>query len=336
MLGTHRISDYQLVDLLRRARQTNFGRWTKSDLYGALNNLGWKPRSTEVDIGMWRAETGYETGQAIIDSFPAGMMSSTGAEFYSIEVMVLRSAERGRQGEQHRTQVFKEVLGQVMRELGRPEVRGGDGGPWVRWYRDGLVFELHLKRFHGGVMLRLLSPTDFEHLNTFSIGRGDVSGWSAFSQAWSHPSEPAVDDFDEFTDRLAVLMTDMSVDANIFGTTGTVILRTNDWSARYVLATINGQLHVEASSAVASSWRNAYAQLPALGYRAPAGAMPNWSRTYGKADRTNASQAAHMMVDALRAFGIIDLFDIVYEGFTKEGERMYLPVLGIGNGFNAY
>ncbi|MFC4336661.1 DUF6301 family protein [Salininema proteolyticum] len=336
MLGTHRISDYQLVDLLRRARQTDFGRWTKPDLHRALQNLGWNPRTTEVDIGMWRAETDYETGQAIIDTFPAGMASPTGAEFCSIEVMVLRSAERGRQGEQHRTQIFKESLRLLVHELGQPEVRGGDGGPWVRWYRDDLVFELHLKRFHGGVMLRLLSPDDSEHLNAFNIRRGDVSGWSAFSKAWEHPMEPSVTDFDEFTDRLGVLMTDLAADAAVFETGGSVVLRTNDWSARYVAATVDDHLQVEASAAVGTTWRNAYAQLPALGFRAPAGPVPTWNRVYAKSDRTNTAQAAHMMVDALRAFGIGDLFDIVYEGFTRDGERMYLPVLGIGNGFTAY
>jgi hypothetical protein len=336
MLGTHRITEQQLVDLLRRARQTDFGRWTKNDLQRAMTALGWKVRSAEVDIGMWRAETGYDTGNAIADTLPPQVPVSGDAHFYSIEVMVLRSAERGRQGENHRTIVFREVLRTMLAELGAPEVRGGDGGPWIRWYRGSIIFELHLRRFHGGVTLRLLAPQLFEQLEAHAVGRGDVSGWSAFARTVKHPSEPAVHDIGEFTDRLGALIGDMAADVPVVDTAGTVLLRTNDWSARYVAVFVDGGLRVEASAAVTGTWRAGLSNLPSMGFRAPSGAQPNWSRTFPSTDRAATTQAAHMMVDALRAFGIQDLFDIVYDGFTADGERMYLPVLGIGNGDDAY
>ncbi|WP_026932432.1 DUF6301 family protein [Glycomyces tenuis] len=336
MLGTHRISESQLVELLRRARQTDFGRWSKADLQRAMTNLGWQVRSAEVDIGMWRAETGYDTGNAIADSVPPQTPLSGRADFYSIEVMVLRSAERGRQGENHRTIVFREVLRTMMNELGAPEVRGGDGGPWIRWYRDGLIFELHLRRFHGGVTLRLLSPQLFEQLEAHSVGRGDVSGWQAFARKGERPPEPACHDMGEFTERLSSLLGDMAADVPTIDTAGTVLLRTGDWSARYVAAFVDGGLRVEASAAVKGNWRAGLSNLPNMGFRAPSGGQPNWSRTFPSTDRAATTQAAHMMVDALRAFGIQDLFDIVYDGFTADGERMYLPVLGIGNGDNPY
>ena len=336
MLGTHRISEAQLVDLLRRARKTDFGRWSKADLQRGMTDLGWQVRSAEVDIGMWRAETGYETGNAIADSIPPQTPLYGQADFYSIEVMVLRSAERGRQGENHRTLIFREVLRTMMNELGTPEIRGGDGGPWVRWNRDGLLFELHLRRFHGGVTLRLLSPELFEQLEAHAIRRGDVSGWGAYARTAKHPPEPNCTDMGEFTERLSSLLADMSADVPVVDTSGTVLLRTGDWSARYVAVFVDGGLRVEASAAVSGAWRSGLSNLPNLGFRAPSGAQPNWSRSFNSTDRTATNQAAHMMVDALRAFGIQDLFDIVYDGFTADGERMYLPVLGIGNGADPY
>ncbi|THV38620.1 DUF6301 family protein [Glycomyces buryatensis] len=326
----------QLLDLIRRARQTDFGRWSKADLERAVPGLGWKIRSSEVDIGMWRADTGYATGDAIIDSVPPQTPLYGRADFYSIEVLVLRSAERGRQGESHRTKVFREVMATVLSELGAPDIRGGDGGPWIRWYRDNLVFELHLRRFHGGVTLRLLSPELFDQLEAHAVGKGDVSGWQAYARQSNHPTEPACYDLGEFTERLSSLLGDMSADVPTIDTAGTVLLRTGDWSARYVAAFVDGGLRVEASAAVKGSWRGGLSNLPNMGFRAPSGAQPNWSRTFPSTDRTATNQAAHMMVDALRAFGIQDLFDIVYDGFTADGERMYLPVLGIGNGANPY
>ncbi|WP_157930462.1 TY-Chap domain-containing protein [Glycomyces xiaoerkulensis] len=337
MLGTHRISESQLVELLRRARQTDFGRWSKEDLSRGMAGLGWKVRSAEVDIGMWRAETGYDTGNAIADSIPPQTPVTGHADFYSIEVMVLRSAERGRQGENHRTMVFREVLRVMLDEMGAPEVRGGDGGPWVRWYRDGLIFELHLRRFHGGVTLRLLSPQLFEQLESHAVGKGDVSGWQAFARRSNLPPEPACHDMGEFTERLSSLLGDMAADVPTIDTSGIVLLRTGDWSARYVAAFLDGgNLRVEASAAVNGTWRAGLSNLPSMGFRAPSGGQPNWSRSFPSTDRAATTQAAHMMVDALRAFGIQDLFDIVYDGFTADGERMYLPVLGIGGGVNAY
>ncbi|SDE09127.1 TY-Chap domain-containing protein [Glycomyces harbinensis] len=336
MLGTHRISEAQLVDLLRRARKTDFGRWSKADLTRGMTDLGWQVRSAEVDIGMWRAETGYDTGNAIADSVPPQTPLYGRADFYSIEVMVLRSAERGRQGENHRTLIFREVLRTMMNELGAPEIRGGDGGPWVRWYRDGLLFELHLRRFHGGVTLRLLSPDLFEQLEAHAVGKGDVSGWSAYARAGQRPPEPACHDMGEFTERLSSLLADMAADVSVVDTSGTVLLRTGDWSARYVAAFVDDGLRVEASAAVSGSWRSGLSNLPSMGFRAPSGNQPNWSRSFNSSDRTATNQAAHMMVDALRAFGIQDLFDIVYDGFTADGERMYLPVLGIGNGSDPF
>jgi hypothetical protein len=103
-----------------------------------------------------------------------------------------------------------------------------------------------------------------------------------------------------------------------------------------VAAFVDGGLRVEASAAVSGAWRSGLSNLPSMGFRAPSGTQPNWSRSFNATDRTATNQAAHMMVDALRAFGIQDLFDIVYDGFTADGERMYLPVLGIGNGDNPY
>ncbi|GAB4002047.1 hypothetical protein GCM10029992_39220 [Glycomyces albus] len=336
MLGTHRMEEAQLIELIRRARQTDFGRWSKQDLQRAMASLGWNVRSAEVDIGMWRAETGYDTGDAIADSIPPGTPVSGRADFYSVEVMVLRSAERGRQGENHRTLIFREVLRTMMNELGAPEVRGGDGGPWVRWHRGQLVFELHLRRFHGGVNLRLLSPELFDQLEAHAVSKGDVSGWEAYARKSKHPPEPACHELGEFTERLSSLLGDMAADVPTIDTSGTVLLRTSDWSARYVAAFVDGGLRVEASAAVTGTWRGGLSSLPSMGYRAPSGGQPNWSRSFPSSDRAATTQAAHMMVDALRAFGIQDLFDIVYDGFTADGERMYLPVLGIGSGVNPY
>ncbi|QSB06561.1 TY-Chap domain-containing protein [Natronoglycomyces albus] len=336
MLGTHRLSEQELIELLRRVRRTNFGQWSKDDMTRGLKSLGWKVRSGEVDIGMWSAETGYTTGTAIADRIPAQVRVGGNADFYAIELMVLRSAERGRAGEHHRTTVFREVLRTMLNELGSPDVRGGDGGPWVRWYRDGIIIELHLRRFHGGVTLRLLSPEVFNQIEANAVARGDVSGWSAYAKKQNLPTEPAIYDLGEFTDRLAALLGDMAADVPIVNTASTVVLRTGDWSSRYVAAIVDGSLSVEASAAVKGSWRAGLSNLPSMGFRAPGNGMPNWSKAFRAADRASVSQAAHMMVDALTAFGIQDLFDIVYDAFTADGERMYLPVLGIAGADSSY
>ncbi|WP_415645284.1 TY-Chap domain-containing protein [Stackebrandtia soli] len=332
MLGTKRLTDEELIKLLRRLQRVNFGRWSQNDVTRAISALGWQLQHGEVDVGMWRAETGYETGAAIIDRIPtqAGIKSS--ADFYAVELMLLRSAVRGQQGENHRTIVFREVLRTMLKEFGKPDVRGGDGGPWVRWRDSVLTVELHLRRFHGGVSLRLLATDALEKVEAYSITRGDVSGWTAYTKLPELPSEPAVNDLGEFTARLSGVLGDIAGDVPIVDTAGTVILRTSDWSARYVLATVHGGIDIEASAAVKGSYRTGMGYLAGLGFRKPnGGANPNWTRRFGDGDRDSTHTAAHMMVDALRAFGIEDLYDIVYDAFTADGERMYLPVLGIAS-----
>ncbi|MGH8792423.1 MAG: TY-Chap domain-containing protein [Stackebrandtia sp.] len=329
MLGTKRLTDEQLVKLLRRIQRVDFGRWGQADVTKAIKGLGWELQHGEIDVGMWRAETGYDTGAAIVDRVPSQAGIRTVHEFYSVELMLLRSAVRGEAGENHRTIVFREVLRAMLSEFGPPHVRGGDGGPWVRWRDDQLIVELHLRRFHGGVALRLLATESLEQLEAKSVSRGDVSGWTAFSQRREHPPEPAVSDFGEFTARLSGMLGDIAGDVPVVDTEGTVVLRTGDWSARYVLATVDGGIRVEASAAVKGQYRDGVAQLARMGFRQPSGRVPNWSRQFEDGGRESTSTAAHMMVDALRAFGVEDLFDIVYDAYTADGERMYLPVLGI-------
>lgn len=331
MLGTKRLTEQQLTDLLRRLQRVEFGKWGETDITTAIGALGWELQHGEVDVGMWRAETGYETGAAIIDRIPPQQNLASRAQFYAIELMVLRSAVRGEAGENHRTIVFREVLRIMLREFGQPDVRGGDGGPWARWRDPVLTVELHLRRFHGGVSLRLLATEPLEQMEANAIRRGDVSGWTAYSQRPELPLEPAVSDMGEFTARLSGVLIDLAGDVPVVDTAGTVVLRTSDWSARYVLATVDGGLRVEASAAVKGSHREGLGYLSGLGYQQPSGKMPNWSRRFGDGSRDSASAAAHMMVDALRAFGIDDLYDIVYDAFTADGERMYLPVLGIAS-----
>jgi hypothetical protein len=331
MLGTRRLTEQQLTDLLRRLQRVDFGRWGQSDITTAVDGLGWKLQHGEIDVGMWRAETSYETGAAIIDRIPPNTNIRTANEFYAIELMVLRSAVRGEAGENHRTIVFREVLRIMLKEFGPPDVRGGDGGPWVRWRDKVLTVELHLRRFHGGVSLRLLATDALEQLEAESIRRGDVSGWTAYSRRPNLPSEPAVDDLGEFTARLSGVLIDLAGDVPVVDTEGTIILRTGDWSARYVLAAVDGSIRVEASAAVKNPHRDGVRYLAGLGFREPSARIPNWSRQFGDAGREATSSAARMMVDALRAFGIEDLYDIVYDAFTADGERMYLPVLGIAS-----
>lgn len=331
MLGTRRLTDQQLTELLRRLQRVDFGRWSQADVTKAISSLGWDLQHGEIDVGMWRADTGYETGAAIIDRIQPGSNINTESEFYAIELMVLRSAVRGEAGENHRTQVFREVLRLMLREFGAPDVRGGDGGPWARWRDRVLTVELHLRRFHGGVSLRLLATDALEQLEASSIRRGDVSGWTAYSKRPELPSEPAVEDLGEFTARLSGVLIDLAGDVPVMDTAGTIILRTSDWSARYVLATVDGTLTVEASAAVKGPHREGQNYLARMGYQEPRGKMPNWSRQFSGGERESTSACAHMMVDALRAFGIEDLYDIVYDAFTADGERMYLPVLGIAS-----
>ena len=331
MLGTRRLTEEQLTDLLRRLQRVDFGRWSANDIERAVTALGWQLQHGEVDVGMWRAGTDYETGAAIIDRIPPQSGVSTDSDFYAIEVMVLRSAVRGEAGENHRTIVFREVLRSMLHEFGPPDVRGGDGGPWVRWRDKVLTVELHLRRFHGGVALRLLSTDAVEQLEAESIRRGDVSGWTAYSRRPRLPSEPAVSDLGEFTARLSGVLIDLAGDVPVVDTAGTIILRTGDWSARYVLAAVDGTVRVEASAAVKGPHRDGMVYLAGLGFREPGGDIPNFSRRFPTADRESTGRAARMMVDALRAFGIEDLYDIVYDAFTADGERMYLPVLGIAS-----
>ncbi|MGH8883345.1 MAG: TY-Chap domain-containing protein, partial [Stackebrandtia sp.] len=158
-----------------------------------------------------------------------------------------------------------------------------------------------------------------------------VSGWTAYSRRPSLPSEPAVNDLGEFTARLSGVLIDLAGDVPVVDTEGTIILRTGDWSARYVLAAVDGTIRVEASAAVKGAHREGLVYLAGLGFREPGGRNPNWARTFSETGRDTTSKAAHMMVDALRAFGIEDLYDIVYDAFTADGERMYLPVLGIAS-----
>ncbi|HZE39236.1 MAG TPA: hypothetical protein VE172_10535 [Stackebrandtia sp.] len=331
MLGTRRLNEQQLTELLRRIQRVNFGRWTQDDVTQAVSALGWELQHGEVDVGMWRAETGYDTGAAIIDRIPPQANIRTVNEFYAIELMVLRSAVRGDAGENHRTIVFREVLRVMLKEFGQPDVRGGDGGPWARWRDKVLTVELHLRRFHGGVALRLLATDALEQLEAESIRRGDVSGWTAYTQRPNLPSEPAVDDLGEFTARLSGVLIDLAGDVPVMDTAGTIILRTGDLMARYVLVTVDGGLRVEASASVKGRYRDGLGYLARMGFREPSGQVPNWSRAFRDGGRESTSNAAHMMVDALRAFGIEDLLDIVYDAFTADGERMYLPVLGIAS-----
>lgn len=331
MLGTRRLTEEQLTELLRRLQRVNFGRWSADDLTEAAAALGWKLQHGEVDVGMWRAETGYDTGAAIIDRIPPQTGVRTENEFYAIEVMVLRSAVRGDAGENHRTIVFREVLRTMLKEFGPPDVRGGDGGPWVRWRDPVLTVELHLRRFHGGVALRLLATDALEQLEAESIRRGDVSGWTAYSKRPDLPSEPAVDDLGEFAARLSGVLIDLAGDVPVVDTEGTIILRTSDWSARYVLAAVDGSIRVEASAAVKGPHRDGLGYLEGIGYSRPGHQVPNWNRVFGNSGRESTTKASRMMVDALRAFGIEDLYDIVYDAFTADGERMYLPVLGIAS-----
>ncbi|ADD43562.1 hypothetical protein Snas_3907 [Stackebrandtia nassauensis DSM 44728] len=331
MFGTRRLTNEQLTQLLRRLQRVEFGRWTQTDVTKAIGALGWDLQHGEVDVGMWRAETGYETGAAIIDRIPPTANVRSVNEFYAIELMVLRSAVRGEAGEQHRTNVFREALSTMLAEFGPPDVRGGDGGPWARWRDKELTVELHLRRFHGGVAMRLLATDALEQLEADSIRRGDVSGWTAYTRRPELPSEPAVNDIGEFTARLSGVLMDLAVDVPVVDTAGTIILRTSDWSARYALASVDGAIRVEASAAVKGQYREGLGYLAGLGYREPSGRVPNWSREFTDGGRDSTSAAAHMMVDALRAFGIDDLLDIVYDAFTADGERMYLPVLGIAS-----
>ncbi|HIV57358.1 MAG TPA: hypothetical protein H9902_05310 [Candidatus Stackebrandtia faecavium] len=331
MLGTKRLTEPQLTDLLRRLQRVSFGSWSAADVTDAVAQLGWELQHGEVDVGMWRANTNYETGAAIIDRIPPNTAVRTNSEFYAIELMVLRSAVRGDAGENHRTIVFREVLRTMLAEFGPPDVRGGDGGPWVRWRDKSLTVELHLRRFHGGVSLRLLATDALEQIEAESIRRGDVSGWTAYSKLPKLPSEPAVNDLGEFTARLSGVLIDLAGDVPVVDTQGTIILRTSDWSARYALAAVDGSVAVEASAAVKTPYRDGLAYLPGIGFAEPNGRNPNWTRTFSQAGRESTSQAARMMVDALRAFGIEDLYDIVYDAFTADGERMYLPVLGIAS-----
>ncbi len=331
MLGTKRLTEAQLTDLLRRLQRVSFGTWNAADVTDAVAQLGWELQHGEVDVGMWRADTGYETGAAIIDRIPPNTAIRTKSEFYAIELMVLRSAVRGDAGENHRTIVFREVLRIMLAEFGPPDVRGGDGGPWVRWRDKSLTVELHLRRFHGGVSLRLLATDALEQIEAESIRRGDVSGWTAYSKLPKLPSEPAVNDLGEFAARLSGVLIDLAGDVPVVDTQGTIILRTSDWSARYALASVDGSILVEASAAVKAPYRDGMVYLPGMGFAEPNGSNPNWSRTFSQAGRESTSHAARMMVDALRAFGIEDLYDIVYDAFTADGERMYLPVLGIAS-----
>lgn len=331
MLGTKRLTEQQLTELLRRLQRVEFGKWGKDDITRVIGALGWELQHGEIDVGMWRAETGYETGAAIVDRIPPQANLTSRAEFYAIELMVLRSAVRGDAGENHRTIVFREVLRIMLGEFGQPDVRGGDGGPWVRWRDPVLTVELHLRRFHGGVSLRLLATEALEQMEANAIRRGDVSGWTAYSKRPDLPLEPAVSDIGEFTARLSGVLMDLAGDVPVVDTEGTVVLRTSDWSARYVLAAVDGGLRVEASSAVKGAHRDALGYLAGLGYREPNGRMPNWARRFDDGGRESTSVAARMMVEALRAFGIDDLYDIVYDAFTADGERMYLPVLGVAS-----
>lgn len=331
MLGTRRLTEQQLTDLLRRLQRVDFGSWSARDITRSVSALGWELQHGEVDVGMWRAETGYDTGAAIIDRIPPQSGVRTANEFYAIELMLLRSAVRGEAGENHRTIVFREVLRIMLKEFGPPDVRGGDGGPWVRWRDKILTVELHLRRFHGGVALRLLATDALEQLEAESIRRGDVSGWTAYSKRPNLPSEPAVDDLGEFTARLSGVLIDLAGDVPVVDTEGTIILRTSDWTARYVLAAVDGTIRVEASAAVKAPHKGGLVYMPGLGFQEPAGRIPNWSKVFNDTGRESTSTAARMMVDALRAFGIEDLYDIVYDAFTADGERMYLPVLGIAS-----
>ncbi|GAA4898377.1 hypothetical protein LX16_0944 [Stackebrandtia albiflava] len=331
MLGTKRLTEQQLTDLLRRLQRVNFGRWGQADITAAIGALGWQLQHGEIDVGMWRAETGYDTGAAIIDRVPPTPGVEFVGDFYAVELMVLRSAVRGDAGENHRTIVFREVLRTMLREFGQPDVRGGDGGPWARWRDPVLTVELHLRRFHGGVSLRLLATEALERIEAHSIQRGDVSGWTAYSKRPELPLEPAVTDLGEFTARLSGVLMDLAGDVPVVDTEGTVILRTSDWSARFVLAAVDGSVRVEASPAVKGAHRDGLNYLAGLGYRKPSERMPTWSRQFEDGGRDSTSNAARMMVDALRAFGIDDLYDIVYDAFTADGERMYLPVLGIAS-----
>lgn len=329
MLGTKRLTDEQLTTLLRRIQGVDFKRWNQADVTKAIATLGWEVQHGEIDVGMWRAETGYETGAAIIDRVPSQADIRSGHEFYSVELMLLRSAVRGEAGENHRTIVFREVLRAMLSEFGPPHVRGGDGGPWVRWRDSNLVVELHLRRFHGGVSLRLMATEALEQLEAKSISRGDVSGWTAYARLGDLPPEPAVTDMGEFASRLSAMLGDLAGDVPVLDTEATVILRTGDLSARYALAVVDGGIQAEASAAVKGQYRGGVGYLASLGFNQPAGKNPNWSRRFDDGGRNSTSAAAQMMVDALRAFGVEDLFDIVYDGYTADGERMYLPVLGI-------
>ncbi|HIW63606.1 MAG TPA: hypothetical protein H9881_14195 [Candidatus Stackebrandtia excrementipullorum] len=331
MLGTKRLTEQQLTELLRRLQRVEFGKWGKGDITRAIGALQWELQHGEIDVGMWRADTGYETGAAIIDRIPPHANIASGAEFYAIELMVLRSAVRGEAGENHRTIVFREVLRIMLNEFGPPDVRGGDGGPWARWRDPVLTVELHLRRFHGGVSLRLLATEAIEQMEASAIRRGDVSGWTAYSKRPDLPLEPAVSDVGEFTARLSGVLMDLAGDVPVLDTEGTVILRTSDWSARYVLAAVDGGVRVEASNAVKGVHRDGLSYLAGLGYQKPNGRVPNWARLFDDGGRESTSLAARMMVDALRAYGIDDLFDIVYDAFTADGERMYLPVLGVAS-----
>ena len=333
MLGTKRLTDAQLDELLVRLGGVNFGRWRERDLIQAMEYLGWelhRGQAGEEGLGALRAETGYTTGAAFADMVPSSANIKTDAEYYAIELMVLKSAERGRAGEEHRTIVFRDVLRRVLGVLGAPDIRGGDGGPWLRWRDPVATLELHLRRFYGGVSLRILATEAMEALEARNIVHGDTSGWRAYVRDDVElPTEPVVKDIPEFADRLTGCINDMVGDLPIMDTAVTLILRTNDWSGRFVQVIVDGSIRVEASAAVRDPYRSGIGRLADLGFRPPGGGIPTWSRTFENGTRADAAAAAHMLVDALQLFGIDDLFDIQYDGFTADGERIYLPVLGI-------
>lgn len=333
MLGTKRLTDQELDALIARLGGVDFGRWRESDVVRAMEFLGWelhRGKAGEEGLGALRAETGYSTGSAFADMVPASANINTDAEYYAIEMMILKSAERGKAGEEHRMIVFRQILRQILSVLGEPDVRGGDGGPWVRWRDPVATLELHLRRFYGGVSLRILATEAMEALEARNIVHGDTSGWRAYSRDEAElPTEPVVKEIAEFADRLTGCINDMVGDVPIMDTAATLILRTNDWSGRFVQVVVDGSIRVEASDAVRDPYRGQMGRLANMGFRPPGGPMPTWSRTFTEVGRADAAAAAHMLVDALQIFGIDDLFDIQYDGFTADGERLYLPVLGI-------
>jgi len=333
MLGTKRLTDQQLDELIARLGRVDFGRWREGDLVRAMEFLGWelhRGQAGEEGLGALRAETGYTTGSAFADMVPSQANIKTDAEYYAIELMILKSAERGKAGEEHRMIVFREVLRRILSVLGAPDVTGGDGGPWVRWRDPIATLELHLRRFYGGVSLRILATDAMEALEARNIVHGDTSGWRAYSnEDIELPGEPVVKDIAEFADRLTGCINDMAGDMPIMDNAATLILRTNDWSGRFVQTVVDGSIRVEASAAVRDPYRAGIGRLADLGFRPPGGGVPTWSRTFEHGNRADSAAAAHMLVDGMKLFGIDDLFDIQYDGFTADGDRLYLPVLGI-------